>query len=266
MRSARLPKNDPGRGNAIYAGTVAHHRSVGRRHSFKYSLFMLYLDIRDVDDPTHSWPLISRGAFSFISVVASDYLAASGGQSLRERLRRVVRERTGEDWDGEGYLLAHPRYFGFIMNPLALYYLFDSAGNPRFVVGEITNTPWGERHCYVFDFNGLVAGAVKSFDFQKVFHVSPFLPMNMSYVWRLAFPGQSVSVSILNQTAGKTDFSASLALSHRELSAWGVLSCAMRMPLMTFQVMLGIYWHAFILYFIKRVTFYEHPKFKKGVG
>ena len=39
------------------------------------------------------------------------------------------------------------------------------------VVAEVTNTPWGERHCYV------IPDATGGVDFDKTFHVSPFQPM-----------------------------------------------------------------------------------------
>ena len=70
------------------------------------------------------------------------------------------------------------------MNPVSFYYCFDVETNRRVetVVAEVNNTPWGERHCYVLD--------PDQFDderrtLSKEFHVSPFLPMDMEYRWRL---------------------------------------------------------------------------------
>ena len=48
---------------------------------------------------------------------------------------------------GPIYLLANWRYFGYQNNPIAVYYRYDPTGEQlEYVVAEVTNTPWGERH------------------------------------------------------------------------------------------------------------------------
>jgi len=47
-------------------------------------------------------------------------------------------------------ILTHLRYFGYVFNPVSFYFCYDGAvGHVETIVAEITNTPWGERHCYV---------------------------------------------------------------------------------------------------------------------
>ena len=64
-------------------------------------------------------------------------------------MRRRIREETGEEHTGPIYLLANLRYFGISMNPIACYYCFDDAQRLQFLVAEVNNTPWNERHSYV---------------------------------------------------------------------------------------------------------------------
>jgi len=246
--------------NAIYSGVVKHQRYVDAKHGFQFQVYMLWLRVTEVDDPEHAWPLIGRRSFGLVSVLASDYMAHRSESSLSKRLEAEVFEKLGEKWQGEAFLLAQPRHLGFVMNPLALYYCYGSDAKLEFVVGEITNTPWGERHCYVFDMRqGDQARPVK-FDFKKDFHVSPFLPMNMDYTWMLNAPEKNLTVGIWNKVAGRLDFEAHLQLTRGVLSRPNLLKSLVKMPLVTWKIWLGIYINAAILFAIKRVTFYSHPK------
>ena len=65
------------------------------------------------------------------------------------------------------------------------------------IVSHITNTPWNENYAYVHDCRGLHQ-SMKSFDFKKNFHVSPFMPMNIKYEWIFSEPGEKILVSMNN--------------------------------------------------------------------
>jgi DUF1365 family protein len=146
------------------------------------------------------------------------------------------------------------------MNPLSLYYCYDTAGSLVFVVGEITNTPWGERHCYVFSISAQDGQRADTFELAKEFHVSPFLPMNMQYTWRFTKPGNRLAVGIWNHKEGRLDFEAHMTLERARLNRFNMMINVIKMPLMTWKIWFGIYINAGILYAIKRVTFYSHPK------
>ena len=45
-------------------------------------------------------------------------------------------------------LLTQLRYFGFHFNPVNFYYCYDEADTLRWVLAEVRNTPWNERHYY----------------------------------------------------------------------------------------------------------------------
>lgn len=246
--------------NAIYSGKIRHERYVDSKHFFEYRMFCLWLKISEVDQPSLKWPGIGRGVFGVTSLRAEDYMAHRTEMSLKMRLHAEIRDKTGCIWEGEAYLLAQPRYFGFIMNPLSLYYCYNSSGELAFVVGEITNTPWGERHCYVFAIKPQSNQKSETFELQKEFHVSPFLPMNMQYTWRFTKPGKNLAVGIWNRKEGRLDFEAHMTLERAPLTTLNMMIKILKMPLMTWKIWLGIYVNAGILYAIKRVNFYSHPK------
>ena len=246
--------------NAIYSGKIRHERYVDAKHLFEYRMFCVWLKVSEVDQPNFKWPGIGRTAFGFATLRASDYMAQRAELTLQKRLQGEIKDKTGVYWDGEAYLLAQPRYLGFIMNPLSLFYCYNAAGELSFVVGEITNTPWGERYCYVFAMSSKDGEKSQTFELPKEFHVSPFLPMNMQYTWRFSKPGPNLAVGIWNRRDGRLDFEAHMSLKRLPLSRKNMWGEMLKMPLMTWKIWLGIYINAGILYAIKRVTFYSHPK------
>ena len=73
------------------------------------------------------------------------------------------------------------------------------------MIAEVTNTPWGERHSYVL---GAEPGAGLDGTFAKRLHVSPFMPMEQTYRWRLSEPGEELRVSISSEQGGGLVFEA----------------------------------------------------------
>ena len=63
------------------------------------------------------------------------------------------------------------------------------------MIAEVTNTPWGERRCYVLEAG---ADGLRG-EFAKRLHVSPFMPMEQTYEWSASEPGERLGVSIANR-------------------------------------------------------------------
>jgi DUF1365 family protein len=95
--------------------------------------------------------------------------------------------------------------------------------------------------------------------FGKDFHVSPFLPMDLDYEWRIAAPGPELHVHMANERAGERVFDATLSLQRREISSTALAGALLGHPLMTVKVVAAIYWQALRLW-LKGATFYTHPK------
>ena len=118
--------------------------------------------------------------------------------------RRCAR-RPGARPAGPIRLLTHLAYFGYCFNPVSFYYCFDAAGERvETIVAEVDNTPWGERHVYVLDpARDEGRDGRHRYRFPKAFHVSPFLPMEIDYDWRLVDPGRFLAVHMDCNAGGR---------------------------------------------------------------
>ncbi len=155
-------------------------------------------------------------------------------------MRDLVERETGARPAGPIRLLTHLRYFGWVMNPVSFYYVYDAADTRvETVVAEITNTPWDQRHAYVLrraDAEQVGAQGLR-WQFDKRFHVSPFLPMDMRYDWRFTEPGEALHVHMENWRNGAAEFDATLVLKREPITQrLAGARAAASFPLVTLKV------------------------------
>jgi DUF1365 family protein len=232
--------------SCLYVGTLRHRRQAPRAHAFRYALFMAYLDLAELERAFAGRWLWSARRPAVARFAREDHFG-DPRVPLDVAVRDLVQARTGRRPAGPIRLLTHLRCFGYVFNPVSFYYCFDAAGEKvESVVAEVSNTPWGERHCYV-----VTAEAATS---AKAMHVSPFMPMDLAYRWRFTAPGARLGVHMALERAGAEVFDASLSLAREPIGS-GVL---LRFPLMTLKVIAAIHWQALRLY-LKRVPLHTHP-------
>ena len=240
--------------SAIYEGWVRHRRVSPAEHSFKYRVFMPYLrldELPELFDGSLAWSA-KRPALARFK--RSDFMG-DPAQPLDDAVRAKVFEETGRRPSGPIYMLANLRYFGFIMNPICCYYCFDDSGRLEYLVAEVNNTPWNERHCYVLSAGD--SGWLKT-RFAKTFHVSPFNPMDMEYRWHSNTPAEKLCLHLANFQDGERVFDASLSLQRFELAPSTLNRFLWRYPIMTAKVIGAIYWEALRLW-LKGVPYHPHP-------
>ncbi|MEH6580769.1 MAG: DUF1365 domain-containing protein [Halioglobus sp.] len=240
----------------LYEGILRHRRVSPRNHAFQYRVFMPYLCLDELPElfaDKSFWSATGRALGEFRR---SDFLG-DPALPLSSEVRRRIHEETGEAHSGPIYLLANLRYFGHIINPIACYYCYsEDESRLEYIVAEVNNTPWDERHSYVLP--GPTTGKWLKTDFDKAFHVSPFNPMSMCYHWRSNTPDRRLVLHMENSSEGEKVFDATLSLSAQPLTASNLNKYLFRYPLMTVKVVFAIYWQALRLY-LKGVPIHTHP-------
>lgn len=243
--------------SCLYIGSVIHHRYAPKKHQFSYKLFLSYLDLDELDDFFSKSKLWSLERFNFVSFKRSNY-HGDKARPLKEEVLNTVEEKIGHRPDGPVRLLTNLSFFGYCFNSVSFYYCFKKDGEQLdALMAEIENTPWGERYCYVFSSDHLEDETLRV-KLNKEFHISPFFPMEMKYLWNFSLPKDKLSIKMESLNKGQRVFFAGLDMVKEDVSTHSLNNVFLKHPVMTFKMIVGIYLQAFILW-LKRVPFYEHP-------
>lgn len=244
--------------SAIYEGIIRHRRFRPVTHEFAYRIFLMYLDLDEVDEVLRKSRLYSSTRRAPAEFRRSDHFG-DPDVPLKDAICDLVQEQTGFRPRGPIRLLTHLRYFGYVFNPVSFYYCFDPAGEiVECVVAEVNNTPWGERHCYVLKTANGATSPVLRFSSDKAMHVSPFMPMDMKYDWRIGRPQERLNLHMSNLSGDEKVFDATLILRRKVLTPSSLGRSLAAFPFLTLKVMFAIHWQALRLW-LKKVPFHPHP-------
>lgn len=244
--------------SALFDGTVAHARHRPRRHRLRYRVFALLLDLDEAPVLATGSRLFAHNRWAPISFHESDH-----GDGTRGGLRAWVE---GQLWAAGRWrddlrieLLCYPRLFGYVFNPLSVYFCRTPDGQLHAILYEVSNN-FGERHTYVMADPlppGAEPGAAAEHGCAKQFHVSPFLPMDCRYRFHVEAGGEALLLRIDELDAEGLLLSASFAARRTAFSERALLAALLRHPLMTFKVIAAIHWEALRLW-RKGLRIYRH--------
>jgi hypothetical protein len=247
--------------SALYTGWIRHRRHQPLGHAFRYRLFLCAIDLAELPALFDRYWLWSARRPALAWFRRADYLG-DPTVPLETAVRDRIEAETGARPAGPIVLLTHLRIFGWCSNPVSFYYCYDASGERLdTIVAEITNTPWDERHAYVLPVARAerVGAQALRFEFDKRFHVSPFLPMDMRYDWRFTVPSGTLDVHMENHRGGALHFDATLHLAREPITGASLARALVAFPFITAKVSAAIYWQALRLW-LKGTPFCPHPR------
>lgn len=242
---------------ALYRGHVMHQRMKPLGHRFRYSVFSLRLDLDRLAEADRQSRLFSVDRFNLLSFHQADH-SDRPGVPLRGYVESLLEGLELEIAARRIVLVAYPRILGWVFNPIALYYVYDKHDRLAAMIYEVRNT-FGERHTYVCPLEAgeqSAAGIRQSCD--KIFHVSPFMPMAMRYHFRISEPGSQIRWRILETDAEGPMLAATFSGSLLPLTSGSILGSVARIPHLTIKILAGIHWEALKLW-VKGARYIPRP-------
>ena len=267
--------------SAIYRGAVDHHRYLPKAHAFRYRVSSWLVDLDELHalDQRRGWRwLFGYNRRALWSIYDADHgelqpeksrekpRESSGGKpiTLREHVIQTC-VANGQPIPARIALLSFPRFLGFTFNPLALFYCYDRHDQLFAVIHQVTNT-FHQRHHYFIPVDS--AAAANGDDDEtakavlqhanKLLYVSPFMPDQGHYQFRLVPPAAEVGVTIDYFDNHRHLLTADLQGKRHSLTLKTLLAESIRTPLLPFKVVAAIHWQALKLW-LKGIAIQPRP-------
>jgi DUF1365 family protein len=254
----------------LLEGIVMHQRRSPILHRFIYPLFVLRFNLSEYKrQGTSLSPLLfGINRKRPVSLHFKDH-GARTGDDLETWARTLLAqasnmnannaEKNANAIDGDIVLQAFPRVFGFVFNPISLWYCHRQDGALMAIIAEVNNT-FGEHHCYVLeDGQGNCISPASTLSCKKQMHVSPFCEVKGHYQFQFKEHAQRSLIRIdyhLNQSAL---INTTLATQKHALNNANLMRLLFKYPFLSLGVVLRIHTQALRLW-LKRVPFFSKPK------
>jgi uncharacterized protein len=249
--------------DGLYRGRVMHHRIAPIRHRFVYRVFSLLVDIDRLAALDRRLRLFGHNRRNLVSFYDRDH-GARDGSPLRPWVLAQLAHAGLDFAFGRILLFCFPRVWGYVFNPISIYFCYDPLGQLRAIVCEVKNT-FGGQHAYVLPVDRAAPGAPSRHGTAKEFYVSPFIEMAARYQFRVTPPGERVAIMISQWGEEGSRLVASLRGTRHPLSDRALAWAALLDPLMTLKVTVGIHFEAFVLW-LKGAQRQARPDPGKPIG
>jgi DUF1365 family protein len=249
---------------ALCRGDVMHARLNPFGHRFTYRVFNLLIDLDRLGEADRLSRLFAVNRFGLVSFHEADHRIGETGP-LRAEIDGLLAQSGLAVRPARVLLLCYPRIFGYVFNPISVYFAYDAKGELVAAVYEVRNT-FGQRHTYVAKVeNGELTDAGLRQHRTKLFHVSPFVGMDAAYDFRVLPPGRALRVRIMETEGGKPLLAATLVADVLPLTTRGLIAEMVRAPLLTLKVVGGIHYEAAKLW-LKGARYHSIPEAPRAVS
>lgn len=230
----------------LYECEVFHQRIKPRRNAFRYRVFMIDVDLDELDETVRNVGGLRHNRFGLFSIDDRDHINLGLPGGIRPNLIEwLKRHEVNVPADAGIRLITFPRVLGYGFNPVSFYYISDAEGVPLMSVAEVVNT-FREMKLYVVDEGSAAEGWHRLI--AKNFYVSPFSDPGDSFDFQLGIPGDEWRVNIDNLDAEGKVLVSSIRGEARPLTSFRLCRFAFKYPLLSLKIIGGIHWHALLLW------------------
>ena len=227
----------------IYNGNVIHKRFKPKEHYFKYKVFSLLIDLDELHIIKQKIKIFSYNKFNILSFFEKDH-GPRDGTSIKEWIKKNLKKIGINDNNIQIKLLCYPRIFGYVFNPLSVFFIYNQSSELISILYEVKNT-FGEQHTYIFKTND---NKIITNNCSKKFYFSPFIEMDCEYNFRVLKPSNTISVIIDQRDKNGKLLYASQDGIAQELNEKNLLFSYISHPLMTFKIIAAIHYEALKLW------------------
>ena len=230
--------------SCIYTGFVTHRRFKPKRHFFTYKTFSLLIDLNEIEKLSKKIKFFSYNKFNILSFYNIDH-GPRDGSSLVAWVKNTLTNAKIDIGSGTIKLLCYPRFFGYVFNPLSIFYCYDENLHLKAILYEVKNT-FSEQYTYVFSASS--SSNLILHRCEKKFYVSPFMEMKTFYNFRLLNPEKILKIFIKQRDIEGTLLTACQVGKKIEINTKNLFFQFLTHPFMSFKVILAIHFEAFRLW------------------
>lgn len=234
----------------LYKAKIYHTRFAPVKNSFTYKGFYFSFWLDEFESGEIKTPhFFSWRGFNLFSFSEKDHGFKEKGKSLKEWAQLQLGKAGIENFQGRVQLVTLPRILGYVFNPVSFWFCYEG-DFLKAVIAEVNNT-FGESHNYV------VVDPLNNLEkpMEKVFHVSPFYPVQGQYRFNFAEENHVM----IKYSSKQGEFIAGMVGEPVKMTSFIVPKLFFSYPLYTLWIVFLIHYQALKLY-IKKVPFFRKPK------
>ena len=228
--------------SCIYNGVVTHKRFKPIKHFLKYNTFSIFVDLDELEKLDKSISIFSYNKFNIFSFYNKDH-GKRDGKPLKDWVKNNLKDNKNFSKINKIYLLCYPRIFGYVFNPLSIFYCYNNK-KLKAIFYEVKNT-FNEQHTYIFKANGKDKILQNC---KKKFYVSPFMNMSTYYNFKLLNPSKKLFISIKQTDKIGKILTAIQTGERKRFNFSQLISNFFKYPLMTLKIITAIHFEALLLW------------------
>lgn len=234
--------------SSLYQCKIFHKRLKPHKRQFSYSVFMMSLDLDELDTLADNHWLFSRNSWNLYSIRDQDYLEPNYN-SIKKKVIAFLESQAFDTTKVARYILqTFPRIFGYQFNPVSFYYLEDENGDVIANIAEVGNT-FHEKKMF------LINSKDKSDWFRlktpKNFYVSPFSKVDDQFDFQIGPRHKKWAVNINDLDDQGIVLVSTIRGQQRPITTTRLTSYLLRYPLLTLRIIFLIHWHALLMWWRK---------------